>query len=219
MEPLPVEDPPAQEYRPPTGWFVPPIEVDAPSEPLPPIDGALEGEPPIVPVTGSFVLPDETLAAWPQPDFEEAVAEAPEVTDDAPVAEAPEAPKPDDLLEDEAPHFLPEPSSEPLLPTAAVPIAPPPLVEPPAFGTSGVPKPPDATAGDPSVPQLAPEAPRDFTFEHLLNGEEPPAPEPEVDRGVESLFIEPLPPIAGGEVTETGSIAIVDRGLRGRRGG
>ncbi len=223
----PVSEPPVDDYRPPPGWFVPPIEVDAPSVPLdePAVDSALPGEPPAAPMTGPFVLPDERLEAWPPPDFGDTVPGPPD-TEPEPESE-PEV--------DEAPHFLPEPSSEPLLPTASVPIPPPlippPLVEPPPFGTSGVAKPPlDEPPLDelPADELLADELPldehltdrepshvesaADATFAALMNGdEEPPAPEPPVDSPIEELFIEPLPVVAGGELTETGSVAIVDQ--------
>src|SRR5690606_4299152 len=103
---------------------------------------------------------------------------------------------------DEAPHFLPEPSPEPLAPTAGVPIQPPPLVEPPPFGTSGVPRPPL----DPEDAAAVVTPPG--SFDSLLRGEEPPPPEPTSDRPPESLFIEPLPVVAGGQLSETGTIDI-----------
>lgn len=208
--PRPSESAPVDEYTLPTGWFVPPVEVDAPSVPLADHQA---------PVTGPFLLPDERLEAWPPPDFGEETPPA------EPAPEPPGEPEPGPDLEapvEEAPHFLPEPSSEPLLPTASV-LIPPPLVEPPPFGTSGVPGPPldeiddeidgeiedvleaDALLEDQEAPSAG------DPFNDLLNGEEPPAPEPEVDRPIEELFIEPLPAVAGGELTETGSVAIVDQ--------
>ncbi len=70
----------------------------------------------------------------------------------------------------------------------------------------------------PEVPLPPTETTGGFAFEDLLKGdaeeppaEEPPAAEPPVDLGPEAIFMEPLPPIAGERVTETGSVAIIDQ--------
>ena len=110
-EPAP-ESPPEDLYRPPTGWFIPaPLDpaspetdvTDAHTEPeaqLEPVADAFDSDVPPGPVTGTFVLPESPLAAWPPPRWDEADAGTPPPV----VAEPSPATTFDDLLADAQPN-------------------------------------------------------------------------------------------------------------------
>ncbi len=101
-------------YRPPTGWFIPaPMDEPIPLGDEPVAGDSVVSDPaaddvPLGPVTGAFVLPEEPLAAWPAPQWDDAEA-LPAPVDDAsavvePMTEEPSAlDEPDDLATGDLP--------------------------------------------------------------------------------------------------------------------
>ncbi len=81
---------PEELYRPPTGWFIPvddapPLQFSDAEEGS---DAALPTEVAPAPVTGAFVLPEQPLAAWPAPQWDEPEAVS-EPTDDLATGDLP----------------------------------------------------------------------------------------------------------------------------------